>query len=362
MPNAEKIRYNYIDILKTYAVFMMIIGHTLDAVLAPAVKSWSAYRLFIIFRGLTSASFFIASGSGLYFAFQSKQNAPWFNLLAQRVAKILPILLAGYFLHLPYLSATRLFFHSTAAEWRQLMQCDTLQNICYSIILLQIVLVVFKKRFRVFLAALSLMLLILGLTPFIHARLILPMILVQLFTHRFGSQFPLVPFAAYIFCGTVLAIILSVLREKGGFVLVRKYFFGAGLFILIVSFILKTEVLQLFSFRIGSIMILIGLLTFAEGKTGKIIAFFQAIGKESLVIYLIHLMIVYGSVINPGFRQFFGNRLAALPGLSVALGLAAVMIGLGWAWNHFKCTKPRFAKLARNALIALLLAFFIFKL
>jgi hypothetical protein len=152
-----------------------------------------------------------------------------------------------------------------------------------------------------------------------------------------------------------------VLREKGGFGLVRKYFFGAGLFILIVSFILKTEVLQLFSFRIGSIMILIGLLTFAEGKTGKIIAFFQAIGKESLVIYLIHLMIVYGSVINPGFRQFFGDRLAALPGLSVALGLAAVMIGLGWAWNHFKCTKPRFAKLARNALIALLLAFFIFK-
>jgi hypothetical protein len=46
MPNAKKMRYNYIDILKTYAVFMMIIGHTLDAILAPAVKSLGAYQSF----------------------------------------------------------------------------------------------------------------------------------------------------------------------------------------------------------------------------------------------------------------------------------------------------------------------------
>jgi hypothetical protein len=315
----------------------------------------------LVIRGLTSASFFIASGSGLFFAFQSKQNAPWFKLLTQRVAKILPILIAGYFLHLPYFSAARLLLHSTAADWRQLMQCDTLQNICYSIIILQVVLVGLKKRFRVFLAAFAIMLLVLGLTPVIHTRLASPMILVQLLTHRYGSLFPLFPFAAYIFCGTVLAIILSRLRENKGFGLVRKYFLGSGFLIFIVSFFLKMEVLQLFSFRIGLIMVLIGLLTLAEGKTGKIISFFQAIGKESLVIYLIHLMIVYGSVVNPGFRQFFGDRLSALPGISIALGLAAVMIGLGWAWNYFKCTKPRAAKLARNALIAVLLVFFILR-
>jgi hypothetical protein len=37
------------------------------------------------------------------------------------------------------------------------------------------------------------------------------------------------------------------------------------------------------------------------------------------------------------------------------------MIGMGWAWNYFKCSKPRVAKLTRNALIALLAAFFILK-
>jgi acyltransferase len=360
MANAEKIRYNYIDILKTYAVFMMIIGHTLDAVLAPAVKTWPAYRIFIVFRGLTSASFFIASGSGLFFAFQSKRDAPWFRLLIQRLTKILPILIAGYFLHLPYLSAVRLFFHSTSGDWRQLMQCDTLQNICYSIIILQVILVALIKRSRVFLTALVLMLLVLGFTPLIHARLISPVVLVQLFTPKYGSLFPLFPFAAYIFGGTVLAIILSALREKGGFGLVRKYFFSAGLALLVVSFWLKMPVFGLYCFRIGSIMIFVGLLTFAEGKTGKIIHFFQAIGKESLVIYLIHLMIVYGSVINPGFRQYIGDRLSALPGSMIALGLAAVMVSMGWIWNRFKCVKPGYAKLFRNALIAVLLAFFIF--
>ena len=361
MPNAEKTRYNYIDILKTYAVFMMIIGHTLDAILAPAVKSLGAYQSFIVFRGLTSASFFIASGSGLFFAFQSKRGIPGFTLLTQRVAKILPILFAGYFLHLPYFSATRLLFHSTAADWRQLMQCDTLQNICYSIIILQIIMVTGQKRFRIFLAALVMMILILGLTPIIHARLTKPMIPVQLFTHHYGSLFPLFPFAAYIFCGAVLAFILSALREKNGFRLVRKYFLGTGLFIFGVSFFLKLTVLQLFFFRIGAIMALIGFLTYTEGRTGKFISFFQAIGKESLVIYLIHLMIVYGSVINSGFRQLFGGKLSAPAGLSVALGFAAVMIGLGWAWNRLKCAQPRMARIGRNALIALLVAFFILK-
>jgi hypothetical protein len=360
VPNAEKIRYNYIDILKTYAVFMMIIGHTLDAVLAPALKEWSAYRIFIVFRGLTSASFFLASGSGLFFAFQSKRDDPWFRLLVQRVAKILPILIAGYFLHLPYFSAFRLFFHSTSGDWRQLMQCDTLQNICYSIIILQVVLVALKYRSRVFPTALGLTLLVLGFTPLIHARLTSPAILVQLFTQKFGSLFPLFPFAAYIFFGTVLAIILSALKQKGGFGLVRRYFFGAGLALLAISFLQKTQVFELFCFRIGSIMVLIGILTYAEGKTGKVIAFFQAIGKESLVIYLIHLMVVYGSVLNPGFRRFFGDRLSARAGISVALGLAAAMIGLGWTWNRFKRAEPRYAKLFRNALIAALLAFFIF--
>lgn len=355
----KKIRYNFIDILKTYAVFMMIIGHTLDAVAEAEVKADPAYHFFIMIRGLTSASFFIASGSGLYFAFQSKKNRPWYQLLGQRVGRILPILLAGYFLHLPYLSATRLLFHSQALDWRQLMQCDTLQNICYSIIILQVLLVITQRRNRVFFTALAAMVLVLAFTPMVHAWKSGPMILVQLFTHAYGSLFPLFPFAAYIFGGCALAAGLSYLRERGGLPLVRRCLGPLGLIMFGLSFIIRLPAVQQFTFRVGLITVLIAGLTFAEGLTGGLMKVVQAIGKESLVVYLIHLMIVYGSVVNPGFRQWFGSRLPALTALTVALGLATAMLALGWSWNTAKVCWPRYARLFRNALIALLVTLFI---
>ncbi len=356
----KKFRYNFIDILKTYAVFMMIIGHTLDAVAAAAVKADPAYHFFVMIRGLTSASFFIASGCGLYFAFQSKKDRPWYVLLGQRVGRILPILLAGYFLHLPYLSATRLLFHSQALDWRQLMQCDTLQNICYSIIILQVLLVIAQRRNRVFFTAFAAMVLVLAFTPMVHARESGPMILVQLFTHTYGSLFPLFPFAAYIFGGCVLAAGLSYLRERGGLSLVRRCLGPLGLIMFGLSFFIHFPVVQQFTFRVGLITVLIAGLTYAEGLTGGLMKVIQAIGKESLVVYLIHLMIVYGSVVNPGFRQWFGGRLLAGPAVAVALGLATVMLAMGWSWNNAKVRWPRYARFFRNALVALLLVFLLF--
>lgn len=355
----EKIRYHFIDILKTYAVFMMIIGHTLDAVAAAGVKNQPAYHFFVMVRGLTSASFFIASGAGLYFAFQSKKDQPGRRLLTQRLSRIIPILLAGYFLHLPYLSAARLFFHATAQDWRQLMQCDTLQNICYSIIILQVLLLCTRTRGKIFTTASALMLFILSAAPLLHSRLNRPMILVQLFTPRFGSLFPLFPFAAYIMAGTVLAASLSYLREILGLSGVRKYFNAAGTFLFGISFFLHQPVFQQFTFRVGLIMILLSFLTFVEGKSGPLIKFFQAIGRESLVVYLIHLMIVYGSVINPGFRQWWGETLNAAAAISISLIFAAVMLFMGWWWHTLKDRRSAFARHFRNILIALLLFFFL---
>lgn len=355
----EKIRYHFIDILKTYAVFMMIIGHTMDAVAAAGVKNHPLYHFFIMIRGLTSASFFIASGAGLYFAFQSKKDQPGHRLLAQRLSRIIPILLAGYFLHLPYLSAARLFFHSTARDWRQLMQCDTLQNICYSIIILQVLLLCARTRGKIFATASVLMLFFLSAAPLLHRRLNQPMILVQLFTPRFGSLFPLFPFAAYIMAGSVLASGLSYLRDVSGLSGVRKYFTMAGSLLFGISFFLRLPVFQLFAFRVGLIMILLSLLTLAEGKSGTLIRFFQAMGRESLVVYLIHLMIVYGSVINSGFRQWWGDTLNSAAATGTALGLATVMLALGWWWHTLKNRRPVLARHFRNILIALLVFFFL---
>lgn len=354
-----KVHYNFIDILKTYAVFMMIVGHTLDAVLLPAVKEQSWYRWCLFLRGLTSASFFLASGAGLYFAFIGKRDRTWHALFLERLARIVPILVAGYFLHLPVFSGYRLLFHSTAADWRQLLQCDTLQNICYSIVILQLLLVTLREWNRIMAVLVPVTLAILGATPLIHARLTGPMVLVQLFTHRFGSLFPLFPFSAYIFTGAIVAAAISRLREAGGLPLARACLLASGAALVAVSLVARLPVFPQYASRIGLILVIVGILTWAEGVISPVTRLCQAIGRESLVVYLVHLVIVYGSVVNRGFSQLLGETLGLLPGLALALGLALVMTALGWSWHQVKRLWPARAKAGRNVVVAFLVLWFL---
>src|SRR5204863_2677417 len=50
------------------------------------------------------------------------------------------------------------------------------------------------------------------------------------------------------------------------------------------------------------------------------------VGKESLFVYIVHLLIVYGSVLGPGLAQFIGPRLSLIQTLGVfALVFVAIM-------------------------------------
>ena len=71
---------------------------------------------------------------------------------------------------------------------------------------------------------------------------------------------------------------------------------------------------------------------------------FGAVAQETLLIYFVHLCIVYGSIWNRGLAQIFGPTLG--PGRTVVcvVLLLAAMAGLAWYWNWWKHTKPRAAR------------------
>ncbi|MFO7523991.1 MAG: hypothetical protein R6W68_00925, partial [Ignavibacteriaceae bacterium] len=53
-------------------------------------------------------------------------------------------------------------------------------------------------------------------------------------------------------------------------------------------------------------------------------------------IYVVHLMILYGSAWNPGLNHVFGKSLYFIPTLSVALAMIITMTTLVWLINKFK--------------------------
>ncbi|HEV8491873.1 MAG TPA: hypothetical protein VGR76_06370, partial [Candidatus Angelobacter sp.] len=79
----------------------------------------------------------------------------------------------------------------------------------------------------------------------------------------------------------------------------------------------------------------------------------RALAQESLVVYFVHLSIVYGSIWNLGLRQTVGATLSPLPTIGVVCVLLLSMVLMAWAWNWCKRTGPATRYALRLAVLLL---------
>jgi hypothetical protein len=71
---------------------------------------------------------------------------------------------------------------------------------------------------------------------------------------------------------------------------------------------------------------------------------FGAFAQETLLIYFIHLCIVYGSVWNRGLAQVYGPTLGPVQTALFVVVLLTAMFGVALYWNWWKHTRPRLAR------------------
>jgi len=82
--------------------------------------------------------------------------------------------------------------------------------------------------------------------------------------------------------------------------------------------------------RVGiCLLMLAGSYLWTEYGAGAGWSWMQALGKNSLMVYWIHVMIVYGAVVRPIKRQL---SIAQTTGVTVALTLAMVAMSALWIW------------------------------
>jgi len=96
--------------------------------------------------------------------------------------------------------------------------------------------------------------------------------------------------------------------------------------------------------RMGASLILLSLIARASQRITRLPHVFGAVAQETLLIYFVHLCVVYGSVWNRGLAQVYGPTLG--PGRTVlaVVFLLAAMGGLALYWNWWKHTRPRLAR------------------
>jgi hypothetical protein len=99
-----------------------------------------------------------------------------------------------------------------------------------------------------------------------------------------------------------------------------------------------------FMLRAGPCLMIMAGIAFASRRILHLPRVFGAVAQESLLIYFLHLCIVYGSVWNYGLWRWYAGSLGPLGTLAAVVFVITTMAGLAWSWNYWKRTHPRTAR------------------
>jgi uncharacterized membrane protein len=360
----------FIDLARALAVVFMLYGHTVSALLAPRFQTGTWFDVWLFQRGLTSSLFLLLSG----FAFSVATTRHWAlhltlsSVVWKRVRRFVLLIVLGYGLHFPVPRLVELRMAS-AEQWRAFLAVDVLQLIGVTLLLVQTLVLLARSR-RVFtVAALALAAAIVALTPWawsVDWTRSLPPALAAYLSPAGGSQFPLLPWSGFLLLGAGLGqlyarwdpvhltryanqillvpgvIMIAVGLSDG---LLAGPLFGRGP----AAFIPPQ-----FLVRSGACLLMLGALAHASRRIRHLPHVFGAVAQETLVIYFVHLCLVYGSVWAPGLYQAFGPTLGPGGVFLCVVGLVMAMTGLAWYWNWFKHVRPHAARWVAVAALAAL--------
>jgi len=362
-----KNRLVLLDIIRAVGVILMIEGHTVDAVLSPIYKNGSStiFQFWTFFRGLTAPFFFFSAGLAFVVAtVKSKDGVLVISGRAKRrrVRRIVTLLTLGYALHFPL---ELLYDPSsvTAEGWKTFLLVDALHVISLSllaILLIALAVRAEKKLAGIYSAAAVLSLLIAPLLEQVNWETFTSPAFYSYLTFRSGSYFTLFPFSAYLFAGAAFgAASMSLPMESRARFLSRNFLKASivsiGLFLicypvqqLFVSpdsdFWRVLPAINLLRFGIvASAASLIGLVSVRINRFPRIL---PAIGRSSLTIYVVHLMIVYGSPVNLGLYQLIPNGTHPVIAVLLAAGVISLMIGMVFAIEAYRTRRRKITAIA----------------
>jgi hypothetical protein len=183
-----------------------------------------------------------------------------------------------------------------------------------------------------------------------------------------GSLFPVIPWSAYALAGAGA----GGLYARWGAAHLERFANGVllapGLLLVLIG--LRGERLwpvpgqfawapAAILTRIGACMIILAVVAYASRQLSRLPHIFGAVAQESLLIYVVHLCIVYGSTWNTGLYQFYAMALSPRATVLVVLAIIAAMTVLAWQWNRLKHQRPQVAQWVTVGVCAVLVAFLI---
>lgn len=364
-------RVIFIDLARALAVAFMLYGHTTSALLAPEYQTGRWFDLWQFQRGLTSSLFLLLGG----FAFSIATSRRWASHLSlspallKRVRRFALFVLLGYALHLPASQFSEMLT-VPAFKWRAFLAVDVLQLIGMSFIAIQLLVLVTRSR-RVFMVVTHLLAaVVVFATPVVWEvdwTQWLPDFAAAYFSQALGSLFPLFPWMGFILLGAGLGQLYARWGASDLPAFAQRALIAPGIVLVWAAFALRPRATTIFGsgpggfvpaeimLRTGTCLIILAAFAYLSRRIHRLPHVFGAAAQESLLIYFVHLCIVYGSVWNTGLIRFFGGSRTPLQTLFFVALVVGSMALLAWYWNGFKHVRPRGAKWVSYAVGAALI-------
>lgn len=344
MSSSSKQRIIFLDLMRAFAVIMMIQGHTIDTFLGDQYRTFDStiYDIWFTVRGFTAPIFMFVSGVTFTYLLRS-QSVPFFEnpRVKKGVHRFIILLVIAYLLRFP---TPRMFDFSEVnhGQWITFFTVDALHLIAFGILFILCLSYIAEKYNRSDYLVFSI-----GAVFFFFAFLIaekinwanfLPIPFAAYLYQGTGSYFPLFPWTGYVISGALLGSYLA----KNPLSFSSKEFsyqlFFFGVISLVVCYIIHavedslygektfwTDNTALIFYRLGIILMLNSLMSFISLRIKQIPDIISKIGKNTLLVYAVHVVILYGSAWIPGFGMFFPKTLNIPLSILAALLLIVFM-------------------------------------
>lgn len=380
-PSSSKLRrFVALDLMRFLAVLLMVQGHTFFAVLEQAVKEqrWYVYHGYV--HGYTAPIFFFSSGLafGITTLKTWEKHLGWTSAVRKRFERYALLLLIGYGMHAsPY--SLRGVLALSREELMPVLQFDTLQNIAAVLLIVELLVIALRRP-----AIVATVVGLLGAAVVIAAPWLWrmdvaewPVGLAAMVNESTGSIFPIPPWGGFVAAGVLTAHGLwnaqtrqirerpYVLLAAGGLVLLGL---GYGLTELGYApwgehYYWKTSP-YFFLTRVGVIWLVLALFSLLEHvseavRSSRLSVGIQRLGQETLVVYVGHLFVLYGTPWTRSLHGAFPETLTLAQSSLLFLGLFAAMVVLALLWREWKVRSKTSFDVVRWSFTAFLIAAFL---
>jgi uncharacterized membrane protein len=372
-------RLLFLDQLRGWAVIVMIEVHVFGEWLRPDIKLLAPWSILNFVNTLVAPTFIFVSG----FVIAITTTRKWDEytrvggVFANRIRHLVLILAVGYLLRAPVATLSGLLAGPNPGSILVFLRVDVLHCIAIGALLVHALILVLRKQNLVIAACIVLGAGFLFIAPLMlqsPSLDSLPLWFENYLNKRHGSLFPLFPWAAYMMFGTVTAFLFmrAQIAGRSAQFLLRAAI--AGIFVsaagLVLHFLpISTDspviawrtVYEYTLVRMGIVPVLIFVAYRFEsrGKPGPLLV--TKLGRESLIMYSLHLVLLYGSITGISIAAMWKGHCDYAASFAGYVALLAVTGLVALGWNFVKSRSRPAAKWISWGLLVLLTLVFVFR-